>query len=476
MFKSLNNILYLPVALLIVSVFATFFIFKEFDLAIQKNRVDLKEISIFLNTIFEAHIDQNDLLLESSAENINDIKEVTSRIQELSLEIEKRYEHQPELFDQLSQNITKYLETLNHLETHFREEDTSIDSMINISSNLESYQLQIEKTLFALLAGSNERIVTELSKYRLYLYFSYGAIILLSIMIVVQLSNYIIKPLKKLQKGLNDISHDSYMNLSNGRDDEIGELIEAFNDMSNKLRVSRERLTKANLQLKRSNEELEAFAYSVSHDLRTPLRSISGFSQALMDDDNLELPKQSQGYLDRVHKSALRMGELIDAILKLSRIGRKQITRSQVDLTALAKQLVDLMDTPESRRCQIEVEEDLNFYSDPDLTKVLMLNLLSNAIKFSSKEEAPKIHIGKKTIESVNYIFVKDNGVGFDTKYMSKVFGAFQRLHSSEEFDGMGIGLATVQKIVNKHGGEIHIESTVDEGTTVYFNLGNSND
>lgn len=242
-------------------------------------------------------------------------------------------------------------------------------------------------------------------------------------------------------------------------------------------------------QLEATNRELEAFAYSVSHDLRAPLRSIDGFSLALFECCADKLDSEGKSYLQRVRVAAGRMGELIDDMLTLSRITRSEMHRAHVDLSALAKGVADELKAAEpDREVQITVQSGLAADCDAHLLRVVMNNLLGNAWKFTGKTENPKIKFGARNSEcpscstprpasrsprsdGVAY-FVRDNGAGFDMTYAEKLFGAFQRLHSTEEFPGTGIGLATVQRVINRHGGRVWAEGEVGKGATFYFTLG----
>lgn len=226
---------------------------------------------------------------------------------------------------------------------------------------------------------------------------------------------------------------------------------------------------KASDHLKASNQELMAFSYSVSHDLRAPLRSIYGFSQALMEDYSATLDEEGKDFLTRICNASSRMGELIDDMLKLSKISRDEITLEEVNLTAIAHEVISLLiQRNHAIQAAFEVEDGIVAKGDHKLLKIALENLISNAIKYSSKNKFAKIQFGK--LKDENVFFVKDNGVGFDMQFSDKLFGAFQRLHEGE-FDGSGIGLATVKRIIMKHGGSIWAEAKVDEGATFYFTL-----
>ncbi|HET6584020.1 MAG TPA: response regulator, partial [Nannocystaceae bacterium] len=231
---------------------------------------------------------------------------------------------------------------------------------------------------------------------------------------------------------------------------------------------------RANLveQLERKNRELEAFSYSVSHDLRAPLRSIDGFSKLLLDDYVAHLDPVAQDYLSRVRGAARRMGELIDDLLELSKVGRMELRLERVDLSRLAREIAaELTRSDPGRRVEWTIADDITAHGDPRLLRVVLDNLLGNAWKFTAKTESATIQF-TATHEAARTVYaVRDNGAGFDMAYASKLFGAFQRLHPEREFAGTGIGLATVQRIVDRHGGDIWAEGAVGRGATLSWTL-----
>jgi PAS domain S-box-containing protein len=232
------------------------------------------------------------------------------------------------------------------------------------------------------------------------------------------------------------------------------------------------RVVERTAELENSNKELEAFAYSVSHDLRTPLRSIEGFSLALLEDYADRLDDTGKGYLDRVRNATVRMGQLIDDLLKLSRVTRSEMKRERVELGGIVKGIAErLTQNAPERKAQFIIDESLTAYGDEHLLTVALDNLLSNAWKFSEKASPSVIEFGVARQDGNSTYFVRDNGAGFDMAYAGKLFSPFQRLHKIEEFPGTGIGLATVRRIINRHGGKVWIESEVNKGTTVYFTL-----
>jgi PAS domain S-box-containing protein len=239
-----------------------------------------------------------------------------------------------------------------------------------------------------------------------------------------------------------------------------------------KIQELNRRLQLDNAELAAVNKELEAFSYSVSHDLRAPLRAIDGFSQALLEDAAGQLKPEHLSHLTRVRRAAQRMGLLIDDLIKLARVTRTDISIEEVDLSGMARQIVDsLQDSAPERQADFIIAPDLRAKGDPRLLQVVMDNLLNNSWKFTAPRSPARIEFGKIEIDDKPAFFVRDNGVGFDMSYASKMFGAFQRFHDAREFAGTGIGLATVQRIIHKHGGRIWAESQPGNGATFYFTL-----
>ena len=233
-----------------------------------------------------------------------------------------------------------------------------------------------------------------------------------------------------------------------------------------------ERVRERTAELLAANEELEAFAYTVSHDLRAPLRAIHGFGQILMEDYAAKLDDEGRNYLDRVCANTKRMGELIDDLLSLARIGRHQLEISAVSLSVLSQEIGKALQRQEpERRVRFDIEPDVTVHGDISLLRILLENLLGNAWKYTSRCAEAQIRFGTLRENGQRVFFVRDNGVGFDDQYAHQLYQPFQRLHKSHEFEGTGIGLATVQRIVQRHGGRIWAEARPDEGATFYFTL-----
>jgi len=234
-------------------------------------------------------------------------------------------------------------------------------------------------------------------------------------------------------------------------------------------------LAQSNAELVTANTELESFSYSVSHDLRAPLRTIDGFSQALLEDCADRLDDAGKDYLNRIRGATQMMGSLIDDLLNLSRISRSAMRLQNVDISMLAHSIVSEFQKAEpQRRVEVRIQDGLKAAADPGLVRVALENLLSNAWKFSSKRACAHLEFGEVEVDGTLAFFVRDDGAGFDPAYAGRLFGAFQRLHGTTEFAGTGIGLATVQRIVHRHGGRVWAKGAVDCGATFYFTLSNA--
>ena len=279
--------------------------------------------------------------------------------------------------------------------------------------------------------------------------------------------------------------------------DELGALTDAFNQMlgriaeqkgelqryaadlerrveerTHELQERNESLRRNAAELLAANTELDAFAYSVSHDLRAPLRSIDGFSQILLEDYSEKLDEAGRESLQRVRAASQRMGMLIDDLLKLARVTRAEIRTEDVDLSGMAREiLADLQRTTPERQVEFEIAPGLKARGDTRLLRVALDNLLRNSWKYTAKQPAPRVEFRSADANGGRTFMVRDNGAGFDMKYADKLFGVFQRLHSAADFEGTGIGLATVRRIINRHGGRIWAEGAVDQGATFYFTL-----
>ena len=242
------------------------------------------------------------------------------------------------------------------------------------------------------------------------------------------------------------------------------------------LRQARDDLEKRSVELAASNKELEAFAYSISHDLRAPLRHMSGFSELLQKNSAQVLDAKSKRYIGVILESAKKMGALIDDLLSFSRIGRAETNKTAVNLGQLVEEaLAEVRRDLGDRKIVWEVDKLPAAYGDRAMLRLVLVNLISNAVKFTRTRTPAEIQIGQiPATDDQVVIFVRDNGVGFDMKYVGKLFGVFQRLHSGDAFEGTGIGLATVQRIAHRHGGRAWGEGAVDQGATFYLSISKS--
>jgi signal transduction histidine kinase len=270
---------------------------------------------------------------------------------------------------------------------------------------------------------------------------------------------------------------------STGSRDELSILVDDFNGMLSQIQERdaalqqahdelEQRVAERTKELATTNKELESFSYSVSHDLRAPLRSIDGFSQALLEDYADKLDTGGQDHLQRVRRAAQGMSALIDDMLNLSRVSRSAMRREMLDLSAVAKSIAaELQEAEPNRRVEFAIENDLTAMGDSQLLRAAMENLFRKSWKYTSAHPCARIEFGKSRQNGKPSFFVRDDGAGFDPRYADRLFGAFQRLHTATEFPGTGVGLATVQRIIHRHGGEIWAEGAVEKGATFYFTL-----
>lgn len=236
--------------------------------------------------------------------------------------------------------------------------------------------------------------------------------------------------------------------------------------------VLEKRVQECTAELLVANKELEAFSYSVSHDLRAPLRSINGFSRILLEDYGKTLDPGALDCVRTIRSATQNLSQLIDDLLAFSRTTRTELRRTDVDMSALAADVVDeLRKQHPAQVVSVAIEPGLAVVADPNLLRIVLLNLLSNAWKFSSKRQESRIEFGRALTKTGPAFVVRDNGAGFDSHYATKLFRPFQRLHTQDEFPGRGIGLATVQRIIHRHGGHLWAESMPDQGASFYFTL-----
>ncbi|MDX9740401.1 MAG: ATP-binding protein [Gammaproteobacteria bacterium] len=365
------------------------------------------------------------------------------------------------------------------------------------------FEDQIAGTIYARIAYPiNERLLQGAGVI--------GLIILAALVLATLMSGwlqrFLIKPVVGISTTARRIvsNRDYSLRAEKLSDDEVGDLADSFNamlaeiearagelerfnrDLQNEVaerrrveaevwRLNREldsRVRKRTRELEQANAELEAFAYSVSHDLRAPLRSIDGYGEALAEELGEELPDDAGRYLDKIRTSTRRMGQLIEELLNLSRLSRAQMRYDTVDLSAMAGEIINEQQQRDpERKVHVVIWGGMTAKGDPHLIRVVMVNLLSNAWKFTAHTEKPTIEVGNLEEEGRSVYFVRDNGVGFDMAYSDKLFGVFQRLHGQNEFPGIGIGLATVQRVIRRHGGRVWANAAPGRGAVFYFTL-----
>lgn len=310
--------------------------------------------------------------------------------------------------------------------------------------------------------------------------------------ILLILHRTVIAPLETMAVASKRLAAGDYsVPLPAPRSDEVGTMIASFSSMRSAISEEiakrrraeeavrtlnaalEERVALRTAELEAAVRDIESFSYSVSHDLRAPLRHIASFSQILQQDHAHQLDAEARDYLNRICRGAVRMGQLIDELLDLFRIGRAPLNRTQVDLSTMAREVVDeLSEAHPERTVAVTIPSGIRGSADPFLVRVVLQNLLENAWKYTGRSPEAAIEFGATRQAGEPVYFVADNGTGFDMEYADKLFGPFQRLHSEAEFEGTGIGLATVRRIIERHGGRIWAESREGEGATFFFTLG----
>ncbi len=345
--------------------------------------------------------------------------------------------------------------------------------------------MQSDKKLGSLYLRSNMDAVY--ARFKLY-----GEIAALVVAVCILLAYFLSRI---LQKGISDpilslaetaqavsSKQDYSLRAPKFGEDEIGFLADDFNQMLERIQSQNQEIVSFNqkleqkveertMQLAEANKELESFSYSVSHDLRAPLRAVNGYAKILEEDFGTVLDDEGRRLLTVIQDNAKRMGLLIDDLLSFSRLGRKDIVKSYVDMNGLVKSVKDDIEKTTPHRARIIIHPLNPLVADRSLINQVMVNLLSNAIKYSSGAESPVVEIKSYKEDGEVVYEVKDNGAGFNNLYVNKLFGVFQRLHSNEEFEGTGVGLALVKRIITKHGGRVWANGEVNKGATFYFGL-----
>jgi len=281
----------------------------------------------------------------------------------------------------------------------------------------------------------------------------------------------VLGPIARLELATREVAAGNWsFELDVGSSDELGDMARHFDAMTRALRDSFGQLQISNRDLVALNKELESFSYSVSHDLRSPLRSMDGFSLALLEDYGDQLDDEARDSLQRIRAASQRMGRLIDELLGLARVTRAELRIQDVDLSAIAEEIASTLAKAEpERRVRWEIDKNIHVRGDRDLIAIALQNLLANAWKFTSKVAEAVIRVGMRYEDGERVCFVADNGAGFDMAYASRLFGAFQRLHHESDFPGTGIGLATVQRVMRRHGWSLGAQASPGHGATFYF-------
>jgi len=284
----------------------------------------------------------------------------------------------------------------------------------------------------------------------------------------------VLTPVGRLQHAARQVAAGNWsFEFGRGGADEIGQLTRDLGSMTQSLRNSLGQVERSNQELAALNRELEAFSYSVSHDLRAPLRSMDGFSLVLLEDYGDKLDAEGKDALNRIRAASQRMGLLIDDLLRLSQVTRAELKLKRVDLSGMAHAIADSSpgERP-GRAVDWAIEEGMTITADTELMRILMQNLLQNARKFTGKTKSPTIRVGTQQREGRKVCFVADNGAGFDMAHAGRLFGAFQRMHHAADFPGTGIGLAIAQRVIQRHAGKIWAEAKEGEGATFFFTIG----
>ena len=332
-------------------------------------------------------------------------------------------------------------------------------------------------TWLVLLEFSKTLIIEPATRFLKTLILISFAIILLGTFIAWLMSRNIIRPLNHLTDAASSITSGNFSNrVEVIRKDEVGELAIAFNAMAEAVQMSQLNLERQvadrTSELQKLNREMEAFTYSVSHDLRAPLRGIIGFTTILQEDYGSKLDDEGKRIAGVIKNNALKLGVLIDDLLNFSRLGRQPVVKTKFNTNAMVKDVIREMNA--NGKIEWVVRSMPDSTGDANTIRQVWINLISNAVKYSSKTDLPKIEIGFSSEEKEKAFYVKDNGAGFDSRFKNKLFKVFQRLHSANEFEGTGVGLAIVEKIISKHGGKVWAEGEINQGATFYFTLSGS--
>jgi signal transduction histidine kinase len=342
-----------------------------------------------------------------------------------------------------------------------------------LSNRLLLLQQENLADAFRLIDMAGERIAAAQRRVVLVTMLGLGLVAAATVAISWLIDRKLLMPIASIVRATRQVAAGNWnYRLDIRSDDEIGEMVANFEAMTRSLRDSFDQVERSNRELAALNQEIESFSYSVSHDLRAPLRSMDGFSLALLEDYADKLDDTGRNYLSRIRAASQRMGRLIDELLGLARVTRTELNKERVDLAPMARELIQsLQQQHPERHVRGEIEDSLVVMADKTLVHIVMQNLIENAWKFTARAADACIRVGRTTRDGQPVCFVADNGVGFDMNYADRLFGAFQRLHHENEFPGTGIGLATVHRIIRRHGATIWAESAAGAGATFFFSL-----
>ncbi len=471
-----------------------FFVFSQ----INKELADSQSVNQIVREVFELNIitdeylahheermeQQWQLQYSSLSKPLEDLREKELLPEErLILEtITTEHKELSSLFLQLQDNFANR-QKLTRENRPQSEIDINLDLEERLATQSAMTSQKIKTEAFELSIITEQKIIQVQRRAGLIVLFSIIGFAILSSFISFITIRAITNPIDKLMEAIEIISKGNLRHKADIKTkNEIGQLSRAFDQMTGNLErvtASRDDLNKeiterikAEEELKNTMDELMAFSYSVSHDLRAPLRSIDGFSQAILEDYDGKLDKQGMHYLRRLRNASQRMGKLIDDLLNLSRVTRGNMEYSKVNLSEMAVQiLAELQSSDPEHQVEVRIRKGLTAYGDSRLLRIVLENLLGNAWKFSSKKAKAIIEFGVDTAKGGRVFYVRDNGAGFDMEYSTKMFNPFQRLHAEQEFPGTGIGLASVLRIIRRHEGKVWAEGKVGKGATVYFTL-----
>ena len=342
-----------------------------------------------------------------------------------------------------------------------------------LSSRLLILQQESLADAFVLSEHSTQRINAAQQRVVIVIIAGLALIALTTAGVAWLINRHVLAPISRLEQATREVAAGNWnFKLDVRRADEIGDMSRNFDAMTQTLRESFAQIEHKNEELAALNKEMEAFSYSVSHDLRGPLRSMDGFSLALLEDYGDKLDDEAKDSLTRIRAASQRMGRLIDELLGLARVTRAELSIRAVNLTSISREIAESLEQQHpGRSVQWVIDNDMTVNADKSLMHIAMQNLLENAWKFTGKTDKPVIRVGMIEHDGKKDCFVADNGVGFDMAYADRLFGAFQRLHHESEFSGTGIGLAIVQRIFRRHDGRIWVHAKPGHGATFFFSL-----